>query len=59
MSPSRTSTAGRALGFFVELHGLNADVEELFTQIREAHEGWDGVTDPIRVRDKSSSVSRP
>jgi hypothetical protein len=46
-----------ALGFFVELHGLNADVEELFAQIREAHEQWDGVTEPIRVRAKTSSVA--
>lgn len=45
-----------ALGFFVELHGLNEDVEELFREIREAHEDWDGVTDPIRVRSKSSSM---
>lgn len=44
------------LGFFVELHGRNADVDELFREIREAHEGWDGVTDPIRVRGKSSSL---
>ncbi len=45
-----------ALGFFVELHGLNDDVEELFREIRVAHEEWDGVTDPIRVRGKSSSL---
>jgi hypothetical protein len=45
-----------ALGFFVELHGLNEDVEELFREIREAHEQWDGVTDPIRVRAKTSSI---
>lgn len=44
------------LGFFVELHGLNEDVEDLFREIREAHESWDGVTDPIRVRAKSSSL---
>jgi hypothetical protein len=44
------------LGFFVELHGLNDDVTELFGQIREAHEKWDSVTDPIRVRAKSSSI---
>jgi hypothetical protein len=46
-----------ALGFFVELHGLNDDVDELFTQIRIAHEEWDGMTDPIRVRSKTSSVA--
>lgn len=46
-----------ALGFFVELHGLNDDVDELFTQIRVAHEEWDGVTDPVRVRSKTSSVA--
>jgi hypothetical protein len=48
-----------ALGFFVELHGLNDDVEELFTEIRVAHEQWDGVTDPIRVRARSSSLPAP
>jgi hypothetical protein len=37
------------------LHGLNEDVEELFTEIREAHENWDGVTEPVRVRSKTSS----
>jgi hypothetical protein len=45
-----------ALGHFVELHGLNDDVEELFREIREAHEQWDGVTDPIRVHSKTSSI---
>ncbi len=45
-----------ALGFFVELHGLNDDVEELFTQIRLAHENWDGVTEPVRSRSTTSSV---
>jgi hypothetical protein len=44
------------LGFFVELHGLNEDVAELFAEIRSAHEQWDGVTDPVRVRAKSSSM---
>jgi hypothetical protein len=44
------------LGFFVELHGLNEDVEELFAEIRLAHQNWDGITDPVRVRDKSSSI---
>jgi catechol 2,3-dioxygenase-like lactoylglutathione lyase family enzyme len=44
------------LDCFVELHGLNDDIEELFRTIREAHEGWDGVTDPIRTRNKSSSL---
>ena len=48
-----------ALGFFVELHGLNDDVEELFREIREAHEQWDGITDPIRYRSKSSSLPSP
>lgn len=45
-----------ALGFFVELHGLNDDVDDLFREIREAHESWDGVTDPVRVRSRSSSL---
>lgn len=44
------------LGFFVELHGLNDEVEELFAEIRSAHEEWDGVTEPVRVRAKSSSI---
>lgn len=44
------------LGFFVELHGLNDDVEELFAEIRSAHEDWDGITDPVRVRAKTSSM---
>jgi hypothetical protein len=44
------------LGFFVELHGLNDDVEELFAEIGAAHEGWDGVTEPVRVRAKTSSM---
>jgi hypothetical protein len=48
-----------ALGFFVELHGLDAEVEELFTQIRVAHEEWDGVTEPMRIRSKTSSVAQP
>jgi hypothetical protein len=44
------------LGFFVELHGLNEDVAELFAEIRSAHEDWDGVTEPVRVRAKTSSM---
>jgi catechol 2,3-dioxygenase-like lactoylglutathione lyase family enzyme len=31
-------------------------IDELFRTIREAHENWDGVTDPIRTRSKSSSL---
>ncbi len=45
-----------ALGFFVELHGLDDAVAQLFREIREAHEAWDGVTDPIRVRTTTSSI---
>lgn len=45
-----------ALGFFVELHGLNDDVAELFDEIRVAHEQWDGITEPVRVRSKTSSL---
>ncbi len=45
-----------ALGCFVELHGLNSDVDDLFREIREAHEQWDGVTEPVRVRQKTSSM---
>lgn len=48
-----------ALGFFVELHGLNDDVDELFREIREAHDQWDGVTEPVRVRRKTSSMPQP
>jgi hypothetical protein len=44
------------LDCFVELHGFNDDIDELFRTIREAHENWDGVTDPIRTRSKSSSL---
>lgn len=46
-----------ALGFFVELHGLDERVQELFDTIREAHESWDGVTDPIRMRERTSSIA--
>ena len=35
------------------------DVAELFREIREAHEAWDGVTEPVRVRSKSSSLPTP
>ena len=44
-----------ALGCFVELHGLNDEVAGIFETFRVAHEDWDGVTDPVRVRSKSSS----
>ena len=43
------------LGYFVELHGLNDEVAEIFDTFRMAHEQWDGVTDPVRARSKSSS----
>ena len=45
-----------ALGFFVELHGLDDAVDQLFREIREAHEQWDGVTEPIRTRKTTSSI---
>ena len=44
------------LGCFVELHGLNEEISELFATIAQEHRGWDGVTDPIRTRRKSSSL---
>jgi hypothetical protein len=37
-----------ALGCFVELYEDNPGVQGLLTTLKEAHEGWDKVTDPIR-----------
>ncbi len=42
------------LGFFVELYGRTDRTEAFFATVREAHDAWDGVTDPIRARDGSS-----
>jgi hypothetical protein len=43
------------LGCFVELHGLSDEIAEIFDTFRIAHEQWDGVSDPVRVRSKTSS----
>lgn len=45
----------RDLGFFVELYGRSDRVAGFFEAVRQAHEGWDGVTDPVRERTDSSS----
>jgi hypothetical protein len=45
-----------AIGCFVELHGENQEIRDLFALFRDSHAEWDGVTDPIRVRDRSSSA---
>jgi hypothetical protein len=39
-----------ALGFFVELYARTERVMGLFESVRNAHEQWDGITDPIRMR---------
>ena len=43
------------IGCFVELHGANQTIYDLFELFRTSHEEWDGVTDPVRVRSKTSS----
>jgi hypothetical protein len=45
-----------AIGCFVELHGANQTIYDLFELFRRSHEEWDGVTDPVRVRSKTSSA---
>ena len=45
-----------AIGCFVELHGANQTIYDLFELFRTSHEEWDGVTDPVRVRSVSSSA---
>jgi hypothetical protein len=45
-----------AIGCFVELHGANQTIYDLFDLFRRSHEEWDGVTDPVRVRSTSSSA---
>ena len=45
-----------AIGCFVELHGANQTIYDLFELFRTSHEEWDGVTDPIRVRATTSSA---
>jgi hypothetical protein len=44
------------IGCFVELHGANRTIYDLFELFRRSHEEWDGVTDPVRVRSKTSSA---
>lgn len=45
-----------AIGCFVELHGANQVIYDLFELFRRSHEEWDGVTDPVRVRQTTSSA---
>jgi hypothetical protein len=45
-----------AIGCFVELHGENQEIRDLFALFRDSHAAWDGVTDPVRVRDRTSSA---
>lgn len=45
-----------AIGCFVELHGANSTIYDLFELFRTSHEEWDGVTDPVRVRGATSSA---
>ena len=40
--------ARKQFGMFVEIHGTSPAVLALFKGWREAHEGWDGVTAPVR-----------
>ena len=44
-----------AIGGFTELYGRSDRVAAFFETVRSAHEGWDGVTDPLRERTDSSS----
>ena len=41
-------------GVMIQLMAHNPAIDELFTIIREAADGWDGVTDPVRKIDWSS-----
>ena len=38
------------LGCFVELYGHTERSAGFFAELRTLHEGWDGVTDPVRAR---------
>ena len=49
----------RDLGHFVELYGRTERTEGFFATVREAHESWDGVTDPVRARDGSPEARLP
>ncbi len=46
-----------AIGCFVELHGANQEIYDLFALFHDSHAQWDGVTDPIRVRGRTSSAT--
>ena len=47
--PSRNPTnAVKQIGCFVEIHGDNEDIRNVFKNWKEAHDTWDGVTDPLR-----------
>lgn len=49
----------RDLGYFVELYGRTERTERFFATVREAHQSWDGVTDPVRARDGSPEARIP
>ena len=38
----------KQIGCFVEIHGDNEDIRGVFKRWKEAHDTWDGVTDPLR-----------
>ena len=40
--------AVKQIGCFVEIHGDNADIRDVFRRWKTAHDGWDGETDPLR-----------
>ena len=40
--------AVKQIGCFVELHGDNADIRDVFRRWKAAHDTWDGETDPLR-----------
>ena len=40
--------AVKQLGCFVEVHGDNEDIRNVFKNWKHAHDTWDGVTDPLR-----------
>jgi hypothetical protein len=47
------------LGHFVELYGSTERTEGFFAMVRQTHEGWDGITDPVRTREGSPEVRKP
>jgi hypothetical protein len=40
--------AVKEIGCFVEIHGDNPDIRAVFARWKQAHDTWDGVTDPLR-----------